>query len=262
MSTIIPENCLSFHGLDAIRIQAPDGASAIVTLQGAQVVSWIPAGRREHLFVSERSAFAAGQPVRGGVPVVFPQFSNRGSLPKHGFARNQVWRVMSTGASHAVFALDSSAETRRLWPHEFALELVVTLGPATLDLQLTVRNAGRESFSFAAALHSYLFVSDVTRVRFEGLPDVEHLERGLDRVYPDTPRETRLYDGEHRLAIAQRGFRDTVVWNPGRKLSASLEDMGPLAFMNMLCVEAAAVEVPIELAAGAQWSGGQTLRVA
>jgi glucose-6-phosphate 1-epimerase len=262
MSAIIPENRFVFHGLEGLCIEASDGARAIVTLGGAQVVSWIPAGGQEQLFVSERSAFTPGLPVRGGIPVVFPQFSNRGPLPKHGFARNQPWRITSMGNSRAVFALDACAETRQLWPHEFALELAVAVEGATLDLQLTVRNPGPASFSFTAALHSYLSVSDATRVRLEGLPGVEHLERGLDRVYPDTPRETRLHDAGRVLTITQREFRDTVVWNPGRERSTSLADMAPLAFMNMLCVEAAAVEAPIELAAGAQWSGGQTLRAA
>ncbi len=256
MSAIIPENHCDFHGLEAIRITAPDGAQAVVTLQGAQVVSWIPASGREHIFVSTRSAFTRGEPIRGGVPVVFPQFSKRGPLPQHGFARNHPWRLISSGDSRAVFALEATAETRRIWPHEFALELVVTIGGATLDMKLTVRNPGREAFSFTAALHTYLFVSDVTKVRLDGLPDVKDLDRGLDRVYPDTPRETYLHDGSRVITIAQRGFRDTVVWNPGREGSASRADMEPLGFMNMLCV------VPVVLAAGGEWSGGQVLRTA
>src|SRR5579862_4891435 len=262
MSAIIPENHCDFHGLEAIRITGPDGAQAVVTINGAQVVSWIPAGGREQIFVSRRSAFTPGEPIRGGVPVVFPQFSKRGPLPQHGFARNVPWRAVSTGDSRAIFALEPSAETRSIWPHEFALELAVAIGGATLDMALTVRNPGPEAFSFTAALHTYLFVSDVTKVRLDGLPDVRDLERGLDRVYPDTPRETRLHDGSRVVTIGQRGFRDTVVWNPGREGSASRADMEPLGFMNMLCVEAATVEVPVALDAGNEWSGGQLLRIA
>lgn len=250
-----------YRGFDALRMQAGDGASAIVTLQGAQVVSWIPAGGREQLFVSERSAFVAAQPIRGGVPVVFPQFSNRGPLPHHGFARTRVWRVASCRESSTVFALEHSEETRRLWPHAFAVELTVTIGGAALDLQLQVRNTGDDAFTFTAALHTYLFVSDATKVRFEGLPGVTRLENGIDRVYPDAPRETQVYDGTRALTITQRGFLDTVVWNPGREACASKADMEPLGFLNMLCVEAAAVESPVALAAGARWTGGQAFFV-
>jgi glucose-6-phosphate 1-epimerase len=209
--------------------------------------------------VSERSAFTTGEPVRGGVPVVFPQFSERGPLPKHGFARTQRWRVASFGSSRAVFALEPNNETRKLWPHDFACELTVTIGGPTLDLQLLVRNTGHEPFSFTTALHTYFFVSDVTRIRFDGLPGVDHLADGLDRVYPDTPRETRFDDGDRTMKIAQRGFRDTVVWNPGREKCAAMADMEPQGFMNMLCVEAATVEVPVELEIGARWAGGQAL---
>ena len=243
-----------------MRIEAADGASAIVTLQGAQVVSWIPAGGREQLFVSERSAFVAGRPIRGGVPVVFPQFSNRGPLPHHGFARTRVWRVASCRESSAVLVLEHSEETRRLWPHAFAVELTVSIGGPALDLQLLVRNTGDDAFTFTAALHTYLFVSDATKVGFEGLPGVTDLASGLDRVYPDAPGETRVRDGMRTVTIAQRGFRDTVVWNPGREICASKTDLEPLDFMKMLCVEAAAVESPVALAAGAQWTGGQSLR--
>ena len=241
-------------------MKAADGAIAIVTLQGAQVVSWIPAAGREQLFVSQRSAFVAGQAIRGGVPVVFPQFSKRGPLAQHGFARTQAWRVASQRESSAVLTLESSAETRRVWPHGFAVELAVTIGGASLDLQLDVRNTGDDPFSFTAALHTYLFVSDATKVGFEGLPGVTDLATGLDRVYPDAPRETRVHDGIRTVTITQRGFRDTVVWNPGREKSASMADMDPLGFMNMLCVEAATVESPVALAAGAQWTGGQSLQ--
>ncbi len=38
-------------GQPAVHVQAPDGAQAIVLLHGGQVVSWIPAGGREQLYL-------------------------------------------------------------------------------------------------------------------------------------------------------------------------------------------------------------------
>src|SRR2546425_7478854 len=71
-----------FFGLDSVLLRAPDGATAIVTCYGAQVVSWIPTGDDERLFLSPKSALDKLSPIRGGVPIVFPQFATYGSLPR------------------------------------------------------------------------------------------------------------------------------------------------------------------------------------
>eukprot|EP01137_Pigoraptor_chileana_P032556 Opistho-2@22113 len=83
------------QGMDALELVAPDGARATVLLHGAHVLSWIPAGGEEQLYVSPRTAYASGQAVRGGVPVCFPQFAERGPLQKHGFARTKPWQLIS-----------------------------------------------------------------------------------------------------------------------------------------------------------------------
>src|SRR5512139_4252652 len=80
-------------GLPKLTLVAPDGARAEVYLYGAHVVSWVPAGGQERLFLSRTSAFRAGAPIRGGVPVVFPQFGALGPLPLHGLVRLMVWEL-------------------------------------------------------------------------------------------------------------------------------------------------------------------------
>jgi glucose-6-phosphate 1-epimerase len=265
---------IDFHGLPAVRWTGADGASAVATLHGAQLVSWIPAGGGEAFYVSERSAFERGRPLRGGVPVVFPQFGERGPLPHHGFVRTMDWRVASGEGSRVVFALESSPQSRKLWAHEFALELAVTLGGAGLDIELYVRNSGKGSFSFNAALHTYFRVADAQAARLGGLKGTAYVDRSppetgiearewvtarraIDRVYLSAPHETHLEDAGRRLAIAQRGFPDTVVWNPGR--DATKPDLPPDGYRHMLCVEAAAFNAPIVLSAGNEWTGGQSI---
>jgi hypothetical protein len=85
-------HCLP-SGLPVVRLLAPDGASATVALHGGHVLSWVPAGGRECLYLSPRSGYAPGQAIRGGVPVIFPQFSDRGPLKRHGFARVVPWQL-------------------------------------------------------------------------------------------------------------------------------------------------------------------------
>ena len=277
-----PTETVEYHGMPAIRWRAPDGACAIATIQGAHLVSWIPPGGEECLYVSERSPFGAGLPIRGGIPIAFPQFADNGPLARHGFARTQAWSFM--GASEAqegtrvAFALESSHATQALWPGAFRLELTATIGGPRLEVLLRVANTGDAAFTFNAALHTYLRVSEAAAVRLEGLRGARYANRAdsaigvegraavtaaepIDRVYFASPPATRLVDAGRLLRIEQRGFIDTVVWNPGRALTAQMPDMPPDGFRHMLCVEAATIEPPVVLDPGAAWSGGQSITV-
>ena len=90
-----PISITRHQGLEAIELRAPDGARATLLLHGAHLVSWVPAGADEQLYLSPKSAFATGQAIRGGVPVIFPQFATRGPLQRHGFARGKPWQLVS-----------------------------------------------------------------------------------------------------------------------------------------------------------------------
>jgi len=273
---------LDFHGMPAIAWTSGDGARAVATLQGAHIVSWTLPDGEEGLFLSERSAFAAGRAIRGGIPVIFPQFADRGPLVQHGFARTSAWRlagVKVAGArASATFVLESSAQTLALWPHAFRLELVATVGGPALEVGLRVVNAGRDAFSFTAALHTYLRVADATSARLSGLRGVRYLTRGeresavevrefvtaavpIDRTYFSPPRSLRLAEARRAVRVEQHGFTDTVVWNPGREKSDAMADMAHGSFLRMLCVEAAAVEPAVALAPGEAWAGAQALEV-
>jgi glucose-6-phosphate 1-epimerase len=276
-----PMEMLEFHGMPAVRWRSRDGASAIATLQGAHLVSWTPAAGKECLYVSERSPFQAGLPIRGGIPVVFPQFADRGPLPQHGFARTQPWSLVGESegeeGARVSFALESSPRTVALWPHAFRVELVATIGGPRLDVELRVANKGESDFAFAAALHTYLRMSEAAGARLEGLRGTRYVNRGesavevetrdavtaaapIDRVYLGSPGVTRLEEAGRILRIEQRGFVDTVVWNPGAERTVRMPDMPAEGFRHMLCVEAAMFE-PIRWAPGDAWSGGQSIVV-
>ena len=61
------------------------------------------------------------------------------------------------------------------------------------------------------------------------------------------------------LTIAQTGFNDVVVWNPGKAATENMQDMANNEYQNMLCVEAALIDNPISLNAGEEWTGFQML---
>jgi glucose-6-phosphate 1-epimerase len=52
-----------------------------------------------------------------------------------------------------------------------------------------------------------------------------------------------------------------VVWNPGPQKAARLGDMPAEDWTRMLCIEAAAVGVPVQLAPGKTWRGMQRIEL-
>lgn len=270
-------------GLPKVVLVAADGARAEVYLHGAHVTSWIPAGDTERLFLSSRSAFGSGSAIRGGVPVIFPQFANEGPLPKHGFVRNMPWQLVAASphgadVAEATFRLSSSPATEAIWPHAFVAELAVAVRAQSLDIELSVVNSGSDPFTFTAALHTYLRVADARQTLVRGLvghsyrdsaaggmrrDDVaEHLAIAgeIDRVYLDVSSPVTVEDSDRVTRVEMDGFTDVVVWNPGSTRSAALPDMEPDGYLRMLCIEAAAVGTPVTVARGERWSGSQRLR--
>lgn len=267
---------IEFHGTPCIRLHADDGASAIVALHGAQLLSWIPADGRERLFLSERARYDEGAAIRGGVPVIFPQFAARGPLPKHGFARTLPW-CYAGNQTRATFELADDRATAS-WPHAFISRMHVGMADSALDLTLEVHNNGATAFAFTAALHTYLAVDDLGATSLHGLcgcayedsadggasrqqgQDELRFDGEVDRIYRAPPNPIELRDGPHRLAVTQRGFADTVVWNPGEVLAATIADLAPGDHRRFVCVEAGQVLQPVRLAPGERWSGTQRLR--
>jgi glucose-6-phosphate 1-epimerase len=270
----------TFKGQPAVRLRSRDGAQAVVLLHGAHIVSWTTPGGVERMFLSERAQYGNGESVRGGVPVVFPQFNQRGPLARHGFARSREWRLAqqasAAGDALAVFALGDDEATRAFWPHPFGLELTVRIAGERMDIELDVENTGDAPFSFMAALHTYLRVGDIGTVQLLGLQGAQYLDftrdvtltdqddalriyGETDRIYFGMDRPLRLRDGRNAVDITIQEFRDVVVWNPGRERSAQLHDMTPDGYRNMLCVEAALIEPAQALAPGESWTGLQSL---
>jgi len=145
-----------------------------------------------------------------------------------------------------------------------------------LDVEFGVRNSGEETLRFTCALHTYLRMREVEEARLEGLRGLRYLDttKGLehdetgtelvieaetDRIYFNATRPLLLSEPHRSLGISSEGLADVVVWNPWEQLTAALPDMPANGFRHMLCVEAAAIGTPIELAAGAEWWGRQSL---
>ena len=257
----------SYGGLPAVQITAPDGAEAVVTLFGAHLVSWKTAEGRERLFVSRASAMDGQRAIRGGVPVIFPQFNERGPYQRHGYARLNNWRLTSSGVSdgegYAVFALgtaDLLPEHAAAWPFRFGLQLCIAVRGSELHMRFQVRNEDDKAWSFSSALHTYHAVDNVKAVRITGVQDDElTIGEKLDQIFRDVSPRIVLRSGAGELELDQDGFRDAVVWNPGAEAAAALTDMADEEYEKFVCIEPAVIE-PVVLQAGEQWCGNYRVR--
>jgi glucose-6-phosphate 1-epimerase len=263
-------------------LRADDGATVDIHRHGAHVTSWRPAGETEdRLYLSPRSEFGGSAAIRGGIPVIFPQFAAEGPLPRHGFARTSLWALgciarEADGAADAELVLRDNDDTRAIWAAAFRAVLAVTVVARQLEVSLRVENVGESTFTFTAALHTYLRVRDVDDTELVGMRGTPYRVSGdatlltddadrllvrdyMDRVYVGAPRRLELRERDRSMIIEAEGFPDAVVWNPGPERAASLHDLEPGDERRFVCVEAAVVQTPVTLGAGRRWFGTQTL---
>jgi glucose-6-phosphate 1-epimerase len=258
------------NGLPRVVVTTPD-AEAHVYLHGAQVTHYRRPGRPPVLFMSARSWFEPGRPIRGGVPIVFPWFGPSKidpAFPAHGFARTRQWTLRSVDHDTATsvvtlsLALADDDATRLLWPHAFEAVHTVAIGPA-LGMALAVRNTGSSPFTFEAALHTYLSIGDVRRVTVTGLggrdfvdnmdgrqlktqpPEPITFTAETERIYLATPDAVTVTDpaapgGSRRaITVGKDGSLATVIWNPWVTKAKAMPDFGDEEWPAMVCIETA-----------------------
>eukprot|EP01039_Chlorochromonas_danica_P007919 gene7919-8736_t len=195
-------------GLDCVQLELEDDEHGLsrceVYLFGATVTSWTRRGQ-DLLFLSDTACFDGKKAIRGGIPLVFPQFGQPNPImAQHGFARTKNWSLgqqrVTASAISVTLELREDEETLQLWPYPFCLSYEVELTSQALLCRLTVSNPGTQSFPFQALLHTYLKlpVEDATIQGFEGeefLDKVRSNERGVEsrRVISIAEEVDRVY---------------------------------------------------------------------
>ncbi|KAJ1736053.1 hypothetical protein LPJ61_000196 [Coemansia biformis] len=268
--------------LERVVLRSPGGASAEIYLYGATVTSWKSRGK-ERLFVSARAKLDGSKPIRGGIPLVFPQFGP-GDLPQHGFARTRRWTLLDA-AEHgesvvAHLELRDDADTRASkWPYSFVVRYTVTLTATTLSTIMKIENADVCEFSFTTLLHTYFRVPAIAETTVGGLDGTLYTDkiRGTagtreeraqvtmagneDRVYADVPGIVTVGCGGQRVSIRRFNLKDVVLWNPWAEKAAEMSDFGDSEYTDMICVEPGTVADKISLRPGQIISCGQLLAV-
>ncbi|KAG6965181.1 hypothetical protein JG688_00007350 [Phytophthora aleatoria] len=275
VSTLLASLTSANGELETVKLSHPHGSSAEVFLFGAH------------------DSFMDGvNPIRGGIPVVFPNF---GGAPGNKEATDK------NRPSVAKFTMEASNSTRQMWPVEFKLEYEVKLYANQLKTALRVHNTHTEQIEFHTLLHNYLWVDDSRNggVTVSGLKGVDYFDQvakvnktetrqsisitnstaQTGNTYLDAPDKIvatikGVNTKDRSVTVQKKGFitgkngqkaiktkTDAVVWNPGAERAKKLEDFGDEEHINMICVEPGRVSVKQPLPAGQTYTLEQSITV-
>lgn len=240
-------------------------ANAIISIYGAQMLSYQPVDQNEDLlFLSQQSEYAMGKAIRGGIPVCWPWFGPdpKGlQRPNHGFVRNHFWQLVKTEAvsdaeTKISLLFNESLKKENTWRQPFMLMLDISIG-TSLGLELKTFNTGDKPFSITQAFHSYFRIGNIKRIKILGLEDCDYfdkLDQGtqksqvgtitvkqeVDRVYVDAVKDLHIVDPvfKRRIQITSPNTSTAVVWNPWSKTTKKMQDLANNDSQKFICVEA------------------------
>jgi D-hexose-6-phosphate mutarotase len=252
------------------------GATAQLYLLGAHLTQFQPNGEPPVLWVSAKSNYEPGKEIRGGVPVILPWFAkpaDNPEAPQHGLVRTVEWNLVESHAQGAevgvTLSLASTPAMHKWFPHDFEASFSVKL-TNTLKMTLQMRNPTAKAWKFEEALHTYFAVSDVRKIRVDGLSGAPYWSKvenvtgctkdgpitfagRTDRVYLNTTSACTIQDPDlgRKIVIDKTNSASAVVWNPWIEQAQLMPDFGLDEWTGMVCVETCNIrDNAIELAPG------------
>lgn len=242
-------------------------SSCEIYFQGATVTSWKVDGQ-ERIFTSSKAIFdSPDKAIRGGIPLVFPNFGPWELGPQHGFARICRWKLVKKCDRSATFELTENEKSLAMWPNKFKLHYTVKVTNNKLLTTMQVTNNNQtDEFDFTLLLHTYLRTKSILHSEifgFEGTTVTDSLNQNqesvesdqpikincnVDRVYRNTkdehilvlPKQDPLSETEKatQISIRKTNLPDTVLWNPWAEKAAAMKDFDDNEYHEMVCIEA------------------------
>jgi len=232
--------------------------SFTISTWGASVISWVCDGQ-ERLFLSPMAIRDGPKAIRGGIPVVFPQFGP-GKMKQHGFARISNWTLAKQEADSVLLTLSPNKLSKEMWGNtDFKLEYKVNLVNGKLITTLRVHNpANATTLHYDVCLHTYYLISHVDNMRVYGVRGYPYSDRAskgeevmdqeagvtvsryVDRVYEESDADLVISDKgfKTRLIIKKSvNLKSTVLWNPWIERAKRTGDLPDEGYKRMMCVE-------------------------
>lgn len=268
---------------------AADGSQITIYQQGGHISSWKTANGEEHLYNSPKTIYADGKAIRGGVPLIFPQFSDLGPLPvSHGFLRISNFELKGTTTKQGMQEVQLVYELRpgmqKLLPDaNLDVLLTVQFSASHLHMDVKVTNLhASNDFEFGFAFHTY-FAAVTESVAVGGLNEtpylddlqdrkpcpaapVKYITEEIDRIYVNqkTKPVTLTYPtgGKTKtVTISTDNFKDVVLWNPWIEKTKATKDLPEDAYLHFVCVEHGIILEKEVLKPKASWHAAQIVDV-
>lgn len=140
--------------------------TAILNSKGAELVSLKKAAtNREYIWEGNPEFWGKHSPIL--FPIVGTLKNNRYqyknqtyTLSRHGFARDFEFELVSQTESKVVFSLQSSAETKLIYPFDFELQIHYTLAENELIIAYKILNKTNNSMPFSIGAHPAFALSE------------------------------------------------------------------------------------------------------
>lgn len=241
-------------------------ATATISLQGGQVLEWKPRSQVEPvLWSADPIHWLSGRAIRAGVPICWPWFGahpTEQAAPAHGYARLCDWEVAkisteSLGTVDIDLRMIPTHEAAMRYPLNASLVSRISVGEA-LSISLTTKNIGQDTITITEALHAYFKAGEINDIQIEGLEGCDYIDLidqnlrktqiGVVRftsetgnVYLNALKDCFVIDRTlgRTINIEKSGSHSTVIWNPWLETATKMNDLGPVSWKKMVCVETA-----------------------
>ena len=135
------------------------GLQAVISHKGAELISLNNTNSgREYIWEGNRDFWGKHAPVL--FPIVgtlksgsYTFNGKRYELPRHGFAREREFELINQSEDGAVFSLKSDAETLKIYPFGFELQIIYELESSRLNISYKIINSNLISMPFSIGAH-------------------------------------------------------------------------------------------------------------
>ncbi len=228
-----------------------DSLIRIVPERGGLITEWLSEGKELLYFDLERF-LDKDKSVRGGIPILFPICGDLSEdyfiggkkyfLKQHGFARDLPWSIGLLKDNLGIrLKLSDTKDSRSYFPFSFTLLMDVCLKEKSLQISVKIYNQGPDSMPFSFGLHPYFQVSDLQKIKMDGLPEncidqtnmkvtnasdqIRILDKGVDFLsYPSSSVKVVDFLSRNVIELIHQKPMDTIViWTEPPRQMVCLE---------------------------------------
>ncbi|MBQ2824004.1 MAG: aldose 1-epimerase family protein [Oscillospiraceae bacterium] len=187
-----------------------DKLNVMIDSFGAELHSVKDNNGREYLWQADENVW------KRHAPVLFPFICNTASkkytvngaeyaLANHGFARDSEFKLVCENENSAVFGLDYSEDSLKIYPYKFALKIAYTLNGSKLDVKYTVENKDdKDIFFFIGGHPAFMCCGE-----FSDYTVVYEKNENITQTWEDGS-EAVILNGENKVSVSHELFAHDV----------------------------------------------------